>query len=201
LTSSRKKSKKGQNSAKEENAVETAWYFKLFFVNILWFIVSWLLYGIIKAKRMSGPGPSRSWVLGFWISFIAGWALTWFVTFSINPAFWIGLAIIVFGEVVFALGYMAMREHPEKKQTVVDWGIYKLSRHSHVLAGIICLLGMVIMGWGSASVIYIILWVYFALYVALSHFGILNEEKLNIERFGAEYEDYMKRVPRYFLIR
>ncbi|GAH23610.1 unnamed protein product [marine sediment metagenome] len=181
--------------------METAWYFRLLWVNIAWFIVSWLLFGIIRAKRMSGPGPSRSWVLGFWAGLIAGWVLTWFVTFSINPAFWIGLGIIVFGEVVFALGYSAMREHPEKKQTVVDWGIYKLSRHSHVLACIICTLGMVIMGWGSASVIYIILWIYFVLYVLMSHFGVLNEEKLNIERFGQEYADYMKRVPRYLLIK
>ena len=179
--------------------METAWYFRLFYINLLWFVVSWLLFGIIRAKRMSGPGPSRSYVLSYWLIFIVGWVLTWFVTFSINPAFWIGLAIIVFGQVVFALGYSAMREHPEKKQTVVDWGIYKVSRHSHILAGIICLLGVIVMGWGSASVIYIILWVYFALYVALSHFGILNEEKKNIERFGQEYADYMKRVPRYFL--
>jgi len=28
---------------------------------------------------------------------------------------------------------------------------------------------------------------------------VLNEEKLNRERFGQEYVDYMKRVPRYFL--
>ena len=181
--------------------METAWCFKLFYVNILWFLISWLLFAIIKAKRMSGPGPSRPWVLTFWTSYIAGWILTWFVTFSINPAFWIGLGIIIFGEVIFALGYAAMREHPEKKQVVVDWGIYKLSRHSHVLAGIICLLGVVIMGWNPGSMIYIGLWIYFILNVALSHFGVLNEEKLNIERFGQEYVDYMKRVPRYFLIK
>ncbi len=177
--------------------METAWYFRLFFVYLGWFIISWLLYGIIKAKRMSGPGPSRSMVMIFWASLIIGWVLAWFVTYSINLAFWIGLVIIVFGEVVFALGYSAMREHPEKKQTVVDWGIYGVSRHSHVLAGIICILGMVIMGWGSTSVAYILLWVYFVLYVILSHFGVLNEEKLNVERFGQEYVDYMKRVPRY----
>jgi len=139
-------------------------------------------------------------MIAFYTMFIAGWALTWFVTYSINPAFWIGLAIIVIGEVVFALGYIAMREHPEKKKTVVDWGIYKVSRHSHVLAGIICLLGVVVMGWHPESIIYIILWVYWVLYVAFSHFGVLNEEKLNIERFGQEYVKYMKRVPRYFLI-
>ena len=179
--------------------METAWYFRLFYVNILWFIISWLLFGIIRAKRMSGPGPSKSWVLAFWISFIVGWVLTWFVTFSINLAFWIGLAIIVFGEVVFALGFIAMREYPERKQAVVDWGIYRVSRHSHVMAGIITTLGVIVMGWNTGSIIYIILWVYFVLYVVLSHFGVLNEEKLNIERFGQEYVDYMTRVPRYFL--
>ena len=149
---------------------------------------------------MSGPGSSKSWVIAFWISFIVGWVLTWFVTFSINLAFWIGLGIIVFGEVVYALGYSAMREHPEKK-TVVDWGIYKISRHSHVLAGIICLLGTIVMGWNTASIIYIILWVYFDLHVIMSHFGVLNEEKSNMKRFGREYVDYMKRVPRFFLIK
>ena len=181
--------------------METVWYFRLFYVHILSFIISWLLFGIIRAKRMSGPGPSKSWVIAFWTSFIVGWVLTWFVTFSINLAFWIGLGIIVLGQVVFALGYTAMREHPEKKKTVVDWGIYKVSRHSHVLAGIICLLGVIVMGWNTASVMYLILWVYFVLYVTMSHLSVLNEEKLNTERFRQEYADYMKMVPRYFLIK
>ncbi len=181
--------------------METAWYFKLFFPQIIWFLVSWLFYGIIKAKRMSGPGPGRSWVLLFWVMLIAGLALTWFNSFSINPAFWTGISLIIIGEVVFALGYIAMREHPEKKQAVVDWGIYRVSRHSHVLAGIICSLGVVIAGWNPTSIIYIVLWVYFLLHVIISHFSILNEEKSNIKKFGQEYADYMGRVPRYLLIK
>jgi protein-S-isoprenylcysteine O-methyltransferase Ste14 len=180
--------------------VEAEWYFRLFFVNILWFLVSGLLSGIIRAKRMTGPGPSRPWMTAFYTLFVVGWVLSWFVTFSINLAFWIGLAIIVIGEVIFALGYIAMREHPEKEKAVVDWGIYKVSRHSHVLAGIICILGLIVMGWHPESIIYIMLWVYWVLYMAFSHFGVLNEEKLNIKRFGQEYVDYMKMVPRYFLI-
>ncbi len=178
--------------------METVWYFRLFFVYLGWFIVSWLLYFIIKAKRMTGSGPSRSVEMIFWALLIAGLVLTWFVTFSVNLAFWIGLVIIVFGQVIFTLGYAAMREHPEKKQAVVDWGIYGVSRHSHVLAGEVCMLGVVIMGLGSNSVAYILLWVYFVLYVIVGHFGVLNEEKLNVGKFGQEYVDYMKRVPRYF---
>jgi protein-S-isoprenylcysteine O-methyltransferase Ste14 len=179
--------------------METTWYFRLFFVHILAFTMSFLLYGIIRAKRMSGPGPGKLYTVVYFASLIVGWALMWFVTFSINLAFWIGLTIIVFGEVVYVLGYVAMREHPEKKQAVVDWGIYKVSRNSHVLAGIICLLGVVVMGWNPQSIIYITLWVYFTLYVIMSHFGVLSEEKLNIERFGQEYKDYIRRVPRYFI--
>lgn len=147
---------------------------------------------------MTSIGPSGFWSTVSMIFLVAGFALTWFVTYSINLAFWIGLGIVVFGGVVFALGYLAMREHPEKKKVVVDWGIYKISRHSHVLASLICMLGVVVMGWEKVSVIYIILWVYFVLYVIVAHFGILSEEKINVRKFGQEYMDYMKRVPRYF---
>ena len=65
----------------------------------------------------------------------------------------------------------------------------------------ICLLGVIVAGWNPTSIVYIILWVYFVLDVVLSHFGVLNEEKLNMERFGKEYEDYVKKVSRYFLIK
>ncbi len=178
--------------------METAWYFKLLVPNIGMYIVSFLLYMIIKARRMSGPGPGKRMQVVSTVNLLIGWVLTWFIPYSINVAFWIGLVIIILGEIIFSLGYMAMKEHPEKKQAVVDWGIYKVSRHSHVLAGIICSLGVVIIGWNLGSVLYIILWVYFILSVALRHSGILSEEKSNIEKFGQEYVDYMKRVPRYF---
>jgi len=176
--------------------IETTWYFRLFYVNILWFVISFFLSGIIKAKRMSSPEP-KSIMIVFLMFFIVGCVLMWFVPFSINLAFWIGLGIIVFGEVVYGLGFFAMRAHPEKKKTVVDWGIYNISRHSHILAGIICVLGVIVIGWNPASVIYMILWVYFVIYVLMSHFYVLSEEKVNVEKFGQEYKDYMNNTPRY----
>jgi len=176
--------------------LETAWYFRLFYVHILSFVIHGLLSLIIKAKRM-GPPAGKFWIIVVLIGVIAGWVLMWFVPFSINLAFWIGLVIIVFGKGVYALGYIAMREHPEKKKAVVDWGIYRVSRHSHVLAVIICLLGVIVMGWNPTSVVYKLLWVYFAIYSIASHFYVLNEEKVNMEKFGQEYMDYMNRTPRY----
>jgi len=179
----------------------TPWYFRLFYIPVLNFVISFALFGIIKAKRMTSGGPSKPFVIVYMLMLIGFCVLMWFIPFKINLAFWIGISIIVFGQVVFALGYSAMREHLEQKKAVVDWGIYKISRHSHVLAGIITDLGAIIMGWNLESTIYPVLWVYFALDIIISHLGVLSEEKINMEKFGQEYKDYIKRVPRYFLIR
>jgi protein-S-isoprenylcysteine O-methyltransferase Ste14 len=179
--------------------METDWYFRLFFVNFAWFVISWLLFVLVNAKRMRGAGPPKKLMVVYWLDLITGWVLTWFIIYSIDVTFWIGLGIIIIGLFIYALGYLAMREHPEREQVVVDWGIYKVSRHSHVLAGIICHFGVVVMGWNPDSIIYIILCVYFVLHIILMHFGVLCEEKLTRGMLGQEYEDYMKRVPRYFL--
>ncbi len=173
------------------------WHFRLFYMPILNFLVSFLLSMIIKAKRMGRPELSRPLMIGSMIGLIGGCVLLWFVPFRINAAFWIGICIVVFGQVVFALGYSAMREHPEKQRAVVDWGIYRISRHSHIMASMITLFGTIVMGWNPKSVLYIVVWGYFIFTIVFNHFGILHEEKVNIEKFGQEYKDYMNRTPRY----
>lgn len=180
---------------------DTSWYFRLFYIPIANFIISMVLFKIINAKRMKGIGPGKFWAVIYLVELILWCVLMWFVPFRINPAFWVGICIIVFGHVVFALGYSAMREHPEKKSTVVDWGIYSISRHSHVLAGNITTLGAIVMGWNFNAIMYIVLWIYFVVAVIISHFGVVSEEKKIIEELGHEYVDYMKRVPRYFAIK
>ena len=112
-------------------------------------------------------------MIGSLISFIVFIVLLWFVSFSINLAFWIGLGIIVLGQVVFGLSCSAMREHPEKTQAVVDWGIYRVTRHPHVIGGMITVLGTIVMGWNWSSTTYIILWIYLVLDVIMSHFYML----------------------------
>ncbi len=180
---------------------DVPWYFRLFYIPILNFIISTLLFVIAKAKRMGFPEMNTLMKVIFVVSLVGGCVLMWFVPFRIDLAFWIGLCIVVFGHVIFSLGYSAMREHPEKQKVVVDWGIYGVSRHSHIMAHLITFLGVIVMGWNTRSIIYIILWGYFVLQVIFNHFYVLYEEKRNIEKFGQEYKDYMKRVPRYFSIR
>ena len=178
--------------------MEIVWYHRLFYVPIIIMTFSLFLAFILKAKRMGMPEGGKIWMTFQMISLIIFIVILWFVPFSINLAFWIGIGIIIFGEVVFALGFMAMQEHPEKEQRVVDWGIYRMSRHSHQLAGMITDLGVIIMGWNPDSLIYTILWIYLILQIIFSHFYILMEERKNIVKFGQEYKDYMKRTPRYF---
>jgi len=176
--------------------IETPWYFRLFIFNILWFLISIILSIVLKAKRMGAPEP-KPMIIVFFMFFIIGCVLMWFVPYSINFAFWIGVVVIIFGEMIYSLGFFAMKEYPEKNKTVVDWGIYKISRHSHILAGIICVFGVIIIGWNPDSVIYIILWVYFVAYILVGHIYVINEEKVNIEKFGQEYKNYMNMTPRY----
>ena len=181
--------------------MESFLFCRLFYLNIIWFITSWLLYYIIGAKRMSGPGPSRKWFVSYWVILLTGLVLTWFVPFSINTMFWVGIGIIILALVIFSLGYLAMREHPEKKKVVVDWGIYGVFRHPMVVGSNLGILGVIVAGWSMSSTLYIVLCVYFAAYVIFNHLTILDEEKHNVERFGQEYADYMKKVPRFLLCR
>jgi protein-S-isoprenylcysteine O-methyltransferase Ste14 len=178
--------------------MDILWYHRLFYVLIVVFVFSFFLAYILKAKRMDAPEGRKIWMTIKMISMIIFIILLWFVPFKVNLAFWIGLGIIIFGQVIFALGFIAMQENPEKKQKVVDWGIYRISRHSHELGGIMTDLGVIVMGWNPDSLLYLILWIYLILDIAFSHFYILMEERRNVEKFGLEYQEYMKRTPRYF---
>ena len=185
----------------EVEMVNTPWYARLFYVPLLNFLISWILSLIIQAKRMGFPEMNIFIRIANLVFFVGGCVLLWFIPVRSNVAFWIGLVIIVVGQVIFGFGYSAMREHPEQKKTVVDWGIYRFSRHSHIIAGIIVLLGTIIMGWDRRSFVYLVVWIYCILNVVFTHYAIKYEEKRNVEKFGQEYQDYMKRVPRYFLFK
>ncbi len=177
--------------------MDGAWYCRLFYMPLINLFVSVLLYKIIRAERMTGPGPGRFWTILYFVELAVLCGILWFVPFRIDGAFWAGMCVILSGHVIFALGYIAMRAHPEREQAVVDWGIYGISRNSHMIAAKITILGVVIMGWNPHSMIYYVLWVYFLVELGLTHCYVLSEERMNIERFGNEYREYMKRVPRY----
>jgi protein-S-isoprenylcysteine O-methyltransferase Ste14 len=74
-------------------------------------------------------------------------------------------------------------------------GIYRFSRNPQLFGYGLILLGYAIMyfSWHSIS--------WFIMYLVISWFMILTEEEFLKTKYGKEYEDYCKNVPRIFNIR
>ena len=82
---------------------------------------------------------------------------------------------IVFGEV---------REKPE----IIEKGVFNIVRHPIYLGSILLYLGLILLTCSIASAILWIIIVIFYFYISK------YEEKLLLNEFGKEYENYMKRV-------
>jgi protein-S-isoprenylcysteine O-methyltransferase Ste14 len=133
----------------------------------------------------------------------AGWVAHHFAPrpfLSLDGTPRIGLAVALFG-VSFALGYAALRElrrhrtspNPyEASSAVVSSGIYGRSRNPIYVSFVVAELAF--------AVAVDALWIALAVVplVALLHFGVIRREEAYLARkFGAEYEDYRRRVRRW----
>lgn len=112
----------------------------------------------------------------------------------------VGDHVLILGSILFALGLAGLTialfsfESTPFDQPVTR-GLYRVSRNPQILALSVSLLGICI-ATGS--------WVTtFLLFVTqlFSHARILAEEESCLEQYGDSYRNYMKRVPRYFLLR
>jgi protein-S-isoprenylcysteine O-methyltransferase Ste14 len=109
-----------------------------------------------------------------------------------NPVFFVGAIVYIAG---FALEMSALyyfRKTPVS-QPVVN-GPYRASRNPQWL-------GLFLVLFGSAIAAGI--WLYIGLVVLVGiiyHKQILDEENACIKKYGESYRDYMRRIPRYFLI-
>jgi protein-S-isoprenylcysteine O-methyltransferase Ste14 len=88
---------------------------------------------------------------------------------------WEGMKI-VFGET---------REEP----AVIRKSVFNLVRHPIYLGAILAYLGLIIL---TLSLVAIVVWIIIILFY---HFISRHEEKLLLEKFGKDYEDYMREVP------
>ncbi len=108
--------------------------------------------------------------------------------------------IFIPGIILFALGLAGfIAALFNFKNTPLDQsvtrGLYRISRHPQVLMLFIMSIG-ICMTVGSWLVLFILVIAGF-----FGHFRTLAEEKACLERYGDSYRAYMKRVPRYFLIK
>lgn len=122
------------------------------------------------------------------------------LAFSLPSAAAIGVLLAVLGLGLIVAGVVTFRVHrttlnpirPESASSIVRTGIYSISRNPIYLG-----LALVLAGWAAwlSNAAAVALLPAFILYMNL--FQIEREERALVERFGAEYLDYMKVTRRW----
>ena len=108
-----------------------------------------------------------------------------------QSVFFIGIVLCVFGSIVMSAALLTYNSTSPSQ--MVTRGLYRASRNPQWLGMAAMLLGTCV-AIGS--------WTVVALWLASAvgyHFRILGEETACRVQYGAAYEDYVKRVPRYLL--
>jgi protein-S-isoprenylcysteine O-methyltransferase Ste14 len=110
----------------------------------------------------------------------------------------IGSGISIVGFILYVIGLAGLvTAMLNFKNTPLDQpvtkGVYRISRHPQIVALFFIFLGicLAIGSWAAFSTLIVS--------KVLQHFGILAEEEVCLRRYGASYQAYMERVPRYFL--
>ena len=136
--------------------------------------------------------------LGLFIIFIAAWILD-SVIFSCStliadyvPLYVrIPLAIII----LLTAGYFAKKSHgmvfgeAREEPRVIRKGVYNIVRHPMYLGALLLYLGLLV---STFSLIAAGIWVVIIIFY---YFNSKHEEKLLLDKFGKDYEDYKNEVP------
>jgi protein-S-isoprenylcysteine O-methyltransferase Ste14 len=103
--------------------------------------------------------------------------------------FYLGLAIYLAGTLFALLFSIAFARAPLEQP--IDKGIYAISRHPGYLGFFLAYAGT---GIACASWVFLL----FALVWIISwHFGVAEEERILLEKYGEPYQQYMNRTPRW----
>ncbi|QUI24943.1 isoprenylcysteine carboxylmethyltransferase family protein [Vallitalea pronyensis] len=108
---------------------------------------------------------------------------------SFNVYFYMGTVIYVLGLVlsVYAMWYFSKSDLSQP----VTGGIYRLSRHPMQVMSFIMWFGIAIVSQTFFMVILVVL------YGVLSYPSLKAQENYCMKAYGASYNDYMKKTPRY----
>ncbi|MHA1419733.1 MAG: methyltransferase family protein [Candidatus Heimdallarchaeaceae archaeon] len=98
--------------------------------------------------------------------------------------------LIISGVFVFTGLRKVFKEEREKPQVIVS-GAFTYCRHPVYFGSILLYVGLSILTWSLLAIILCEVIILFYEYVAT------YEEKLLVDRFGEEYRDYQKKVPKW----
>jgi len=183
-------------------ALEIGWLNGWILLCVLYLFLGVLVLSFPKDARVRLFKYDRSrWSIPHRIIFVMGKSLAFVYIIMIvftplkigSVAFIPGIIIFTIGLALFTIALLNFKNTPLDQP--VTRGIYGISRHPQILSLFILAFG-ICMAIGS--------WLALFLLIISPLFGrcrILEEEKACREQYGDLYRAYMKRVPRYFLIR
>jgi protein-S-isoprenylcysteine O-methyltransferase Ste14 len=174
---------------------------------ILGLVFSIQYFGLLLAKiKITG----RSTIIPIHFVFAKlSLAITWFLFCSkaIFPDLgyatstatveWAGVILLYAGVIFMAMGIHEMGISlriglPENRATLKTKGIFKLTRNPLYI-------GTYFISAGSCLYFPDLVNIAFTIYgIVAHHFIILNEEKFLLQQYGESYENYIKKVNRYF---
>ena len=108
-----------------------------------------------------------------------------------SAVFIIGAGFTALGLLGVASALITFRKTPHGEP--VTNGLYKISRHPQIVMASIVLLGGCI-AIGSWSSVLLLLAAR-----TFRHFSVLAEEEVCLKRYGDSYQQYLNKVPRYFV--
>ena len=103
--------------------------------------------------------------------------------------FYTGISIYLLGLIIGIIAIANVASTPLGKPFTK--GVYRYSRNPMYLCMIIIFVGI---GIASASWFYLLL---SAIFIVMTHFTVVVEERLTIGKLGDAYREYMKRTPRW----
>lgn len=104
----------------------------------------------------------------------------------------IGVSFYIIGMVLYAASLTVIVQTPHDEP--FSSGPYRFSRNPLYVAATIVFLGICL------STANTMLSLYLTIAVLPQHFMILAEERICREKYGAAFEDYLKKVPRYLFV-
>jgi protein-S-isoprenylcysteine O-methyltransferase Ste14 len=124
--------------------------------------------------------------------FILSWLLLMIFTPLVigSAVFFLGVFLYALGLIGFVLALLNFRDTPSEQP--VTRGLYQISRNPQQVSILVALFG-ISLAVGSWLAVLLM-----AIGAVVAHVRVLAEEQSCLEQYGASYESYMNRVPRYF---
>lgn len=136
---------------------------------------------------------------GLVLGWLLDWALGWHLAINSGPGIVLGFIVIVLGLVPLAAAFLHFRAAKTPAppwltpSALVGAGPYRFIRNPMYVGMLVIYLGIAIVSGSGAAFIFL------PVVALLLHFGVVRREEAYLEKkFGEDYLDYCKRVPRWF---